>query len=503
MPTKHRLMIAVSVILLAAVLVIVGAITKAQTSQLYTQVIMNLLNGQQYFGVPHVYQGDNGGTPTKSYPKYYGPSTASQYWGSTNINQPVLELVQAQQGVAGAMFWSETYIGGPVKITIIGTFSSGWPPGQFADGFDIYLFLKPTMWSVSPQYNYSISYISTSRLQGVKVYLGGDEIIPQSSTPCLIVQWDPFLEPIYGVSGQWNVVILSNINGNNPSVVAGWSGIGTGFIYPNPGDLINVTVTYNPSTNTLSGVVTDLNTGQSVSFTQSLSGYFTPPSSGNYVFGIGAGTGWGYANWALLYVAMTYIPPPAPTPPPPSPLYVRVVAPSFATWTIYANASTGWYAYYSGTGSGQFGPAFPGWPGTSVSLNVSSIKDCPVPSITYEPSNEVTLNNGSNYVTVLISCGSMVDVGLNMSYGGGLIMLINKPGLPMTSLILNGPVSRSLTLPVNTTITLIIWPYNDYTLAGLNVNNKTINYIETPWGSYIATITITNQTTITITYKQK
>jgi len=220
------------------------------------------------------------------------------------------------------------------------------------------------------------------------------------------------------------------------------------------------------------------------------------------VFGVGASTGWAYADWALLYVAMTYIPPPAPTPPPPSPLYVRVVAPSFASWTIYANASTGWYTYYSGSGSGQFGPAFPGWPGASVSLNVSSISDCPSPSITYEPSNEVTLSNGANYVTVLISCEPMVGVGLNMSYGGGLIMLINKPGLPMTSLILNGPVSNNLTLPVNTTITLIIWPYNGYTLAGLSVNGNTMNYIGTPWGSYIATITITNQTTITITYKQ-
>jgi len=95
MPTKPKLMIAVSVILLVAVLVIVGAVTKAQ--QPYTQVIMNLLNGQQYFGVPHVYQGDNVGTPTNSYPKYYGPSTASQYWGTTNRNQPVLELVYTNE----------------------------------------------------------------------------------------------------------------------------------------------------------------------------------------------------------------------------------------------------------------------------------------------------------------------------------------------------------------------------------------------------------------------
>jgi hypothetical protein len=50
----------------------------------------------------------------------------------------------------------------------------------------------------------------------------------------------------------------------------------------------------------------------------------------------------------------------------------------------------------------------------------------------------------------------MVNVGLNMSYGGGLIMLINEPELPMSPLMLNGPVSNNLALPVNTTITLII-----------------------------------------------
>jgi len=60
-------------------------------------------------------------------------------------------------------------------------------------------------------------------------------------------------------------------------------------------------VTYDPSTNTLSGVATDLNTGQSASFTLNLGNYFTPPSSGNYIFGAG---GAGH-SWALLYVAMT------------------------------------------------------------------------------------------------------------------------------------------------------------------------------------------------------
>jgi len=94
-PARPRLVITVSVILLVAVLVIVGATAKAQTSQANTQIILDLLHGQQYFGAPHVYQGDQSelfSTSTSQWPVYYGPSTASSYWGTTSINQPVLEL---------------------------------------------------------------------------------------------------------------------------------------------------------------------------------------------------------------------------------------------------------------------------------------------------------------------------------------------------------------------------------------------------------------------------
>ena len=314
MPTKHRLMIVASVILLVAVLVIVGATTKAQ--QPYTQVIVNLENGQQYFGVPHVYQGDDYGTPTNQWPVYYGPSTASQYWGSTNINQPVLELVPAQTFSAGAMLWSETYIRGPVTITMVGTFSKGSSPP--ADGFEIYLFLNPTMWGISSQYNYSISYISTPawRGTGYPSPTEGDVILPQSSTPYIEVQWDPWWQYggfASGATGQWNVWIVKNTNGNNPSVspspspnlgygYAGWDGIGTGAFQPNPGDYICIAVTYNPSTNTLSGVAYDMNTGQSASFTLNLNSYYTPPGSGSYVFGVDGTNGAGQANWAIVYV---------------------------------------------------------------------------------------------------------------------------------------------------------------------------------------------------------
>jgi hypothetical protein len=268
------------------------------------------------------------------------------------------------------MFWNETYNGGLVKITIVGTYFntlsflkyskqaipiilqfilyetvgiplpqsvlsplsnllsnilsyavsstvSSLPP---ADGFEIYLFLTPTAWGISPAYNNSIPYTSTIAWKGTTYpsLIEGDVIYPQSSTPYIVVQWDPYWQigsRANGATGQWNVWVVSNTNGNNPSVdpspspnigspYAGWDGIGTGAFQPNPGDRINITVTYDPFTNTLTGVATDLTTGQSANFTLNLGNYYTPPSSGNYVFGVGA-SGGGYANWALLYVAVT------------------------------------------------------------------------------------------------------------------------------------------------------------------------------------------------------
>jgi len=284
------------------------------------QVILNLLNGQQYFGVPHVYQGDNYGTPTSQWPVYYGPNSANQYWsqGGISKNQPVLELVQAQNNVAGAIFWGETYSGGSVTISIIGTYSSYYL--YPADGYTIYLFLTPTMWGISPQYNYSIPFASTFTPTTAIVAspFQGQIMMPQSSTPYIIVQWQPYWQErgtAPGATGQWDIYIVSNPSGNNPSIspspspdlgqpFAAWDGIGTGAFQPNPGDLINMTVTYNPSTNTLTGIVIDLNTGQSASFTLNLNGYYTPPDSGSYVFGVGGENGAFKTNWALLYVAM-------------------------------------------------------------------------------------------------------------------------------------------------------------------------------------------------------
>jgi len=84
------------------------------------------------------------GAPTSSWPTYYGPSKASQYWsaGGISSDQPVLELTPAQGGVSGAMFWQAYYLGSNVTVTLIGTYTNGSSP--VADGFVFYLFMEPT-----------------------------------------------------------------------------------------------------------------------------------------------------------------------------------------------------------------------------------------------------------------------------------------------------------------------------------------------------------------------
>ena len=315
MLSKSRPIVVASMMLLIA-LALISITTTAQfgatPSQYYTtQVIMNLLNGQQYFGVPHVYQGVNNSVLppnqwlkyyiTNQWPMYYGPNNASQYWGSIGINQPVLELIPAQVWSSGAMFWQEEYYNGSlVRITIIGTYSEG--PPLVGDGFVIYLFLTPTRWGINPAYNYTINCTSLISWGATQF------ILPQSNSTYAMVIWNPCWQISCfrpGTTGQWDVWIINNTNGNNPSFSAAWEGIGTGAFQPNPGDYIGVTVTYNSSANMLSGIAYDMSTGQSASFTLNLTDYYKPPSSGNYVFGVGAGNGWHYANWALLYVAMT------------------------------------------------------------------------------------------------------------------------------------------------------------------------------------------------------
>jgi hypothetical protein len=287
--------------------------------------VMNLLNGQNAIYVPHVYQGDYQGSSNSSWPVYYGPSTASQYWSplSSSINQPVLMMVPSNYSwSSGAMFWQSSYGGGSLTITMVGVYSYNGTPSTspaypyVGDGYIVYLFLEPSLWNISPQYNYSVPYVASNIYTQVIAPVQGDVMFPQSASTYIVVEWNPLWQYAYtttGATGQWDVWLAVNPNGStayvspypSPNIgypYAGWDGIGTGAFQPRPGDYICINVTYNPSTDTLSGVAYDMNTGQSASFTLNLSGYFTPPGSGNYVFGVAGTNGAGQANWAVVYV---------------------------------------------------------------------------------------------------------------------------------------------------------------------------------------------------------
>jgi len=270
--------------------------------------VMNLLNGYSNFYVPHIYEGVRGSSVAPYTVTYYSSSSAPSYWGTSSITQPVLNLVPATQDSQGLMFWNDSYTNGEnVTITLIGVYTSGTSP--VSDGFEIYLFLNPTQWSVSPYWNNSASFptLESDPQAGTSESpVQGDIALPQSQTSYIMIQWDPYWQIGYsgGSGGQWNVWVVSNPS-NSGASVAYANGVGSGYFEPNPGDYILICVTYIPTANTINGIAYDLNTGQYATVSISLGSYFSPPPSGSYVFGIGGNTGGAYANWGLLYANYT------------------------------------------------------------------------------------------------------------------------------------------------------------------------------------------------------
>ena len=255
-------------------------------------VVMSLSTSQEVWNVVHIYQGIYNNQPTTSYPSL------------TTINNNPYLLLTATYGSSGVMYWCASYTsGGTVTITLYGTYTVS---AGVADGFYVEFFIQPNGWSISSQYNWSIPYItSTSNFKVVYnpgALWSGIIIFPYSNNPYLVVQWDPYFTYRSGLSGDWNVWVVSS-SSSSGAYGYWWAGEGSGGFTPNAGDTLVMTVTYNPATNTVSGTLKDLNTGQVSSFSLSLNGYFTPPTSGQYIFGIGGATGGHYANWATNYVS--------------------------------------------------------------------------------------------------------------------------------------------------------------------------------------------------------
>ena len=236
---------------------------------------------------------------------YYNSHTASiLYWGGEN-DLPVLQLVPAsEEGIEGVVFYPQSY--SPLKnftIKIIGTYTeSGHSVGH---GFIFYLFLNPApnQWSVSPQYNNSATFPIYPYCVAEAHYSNGLWVLPESQTPYLMVMWDPAWGNLATSpnGGQWDVWIINNPNDVNASYIR-YYGIGNNCITPSPADYIIISVSYNPITNTISGIAYDYNNSETATFSLNLNGLFMPPNSGTYVVGIGTGNSYSYADWTILYV---------------------------------------------------------------------------------------------------------------------------------------------------------------------------------------------------------
>lgn len=304
------------------VLVLPSLIAVAQQSVCNGSVIMDLTPTSQVWCVAHIYQGDNDGQPTNAYPVYYGPNIAYEdywyqdwYWPMNRSNQPILKLVSSITACSstlwcsdtqGAMFWSGYYEGGPVTITLVGTYSAMESPY----GLEFYLFIKPSGWSTTnPAFNYSIPYVSHA------FNYRGDIMFPHAmlNTTYVVVQWNPN-DITWDFPGEWNIWIVVGNGSSAPSVIAIANAVGSGGFVPGAGDFVVVSVTYYPSNDTIVGHAYDLNrTGWYSSFSYNLSRYFAPPSPGNYTFGIGAniGTPGPAANWGVISVneeGVKYVP---------------------------------------------------------------------------------------------------------------------------------------------------------------------------------------------------
>jgi len=249
--------------------------------------------------VPHVYVGDQHGMLMSNWP-YYSDGRLILVPGGQ---------IQADQ--AGAVFWRAQYGGGKITITIDGYFTNSFGP---ADGYVFYLFLVPTSWDVSVNFNRSLPY---TRFQG------GGPILPQSSRPYLVVWWDPFFTYCHcgsnPIPGEWVVEVAYNPSGSNVTVSPspsptwgspyyGWIAVGSSKFRPSDGQRLRVMLEYDSAANKLSGVATNLDTGETATFSLDLDNYFTPPQPGTYVFGVGSWTGFDYADWSVTYIQQSYTP---------------------------------------------------------------------------------------------------------------------------------------------------------------------------------------------------
>ena len=491
-------------------------------------IVLNLLHGQQYFGVPHVYMGYYGFFPanvTTQWPAYYSPLNASQYWSLAGIssNQPVLELLGAALESSGAMYWPTYYEGGNITIsfitvytavnsTILGNLPNPTSAYLYTSPISVYLFIKPLGWGISSMYNFSIPCARPLAFVIINSTYGFSPIvpmIPEGTANYLIVTWFPTNQY------QWTIEVVNTTS--TYSLTLTYLG-GNGSVEPKPGDLLNVTITYNPNTNTIYGMIRDLNTSETSTFTASLNGNFTPPSSGYYVFGIGTASNWEMhcgtaccsctapipfqANWALLYAAVSQQ---LTTPPTPSSssLAVQVFSalgrlattvPGVVYGVLYNSSGFGEVAFMNSSGFLNFNNIAPG----TYTLEVYHYPNTGLNLTEYWGSETINVQPGNNVVNFTRNEPWIYNLQASVSNGEIVVTVtvngtVTSPTQGEIELwVTNNPSLASPYSPSNVTYVTINPGLNTFNLT-YPVSQAGTYYVYAALLTYNNTYTVTDQ----------
>ncbi len=214
-----------------------------------------------------------------------------------NSSGKTIELANSQTETDGIILYNSYYSGGLFNISFNGyaTNFSNCP----ADGYEVYLFLNPLDWNVSPQYNWNIPYYSSAPFNGTEFSpVQGNLILPFSKSPYVMLQWDPFWLANQGTSSEFNLwIIQPEPQGINKILID--NGIGQGGFVPSNGNNFFIMITYDSSNGMLNAVVNDISIDSNSTLSFNLSQYLPSLQAGNYAFGIGANTGSSWGTWYI------------------------------------------------------------------------------------------------------------------------------------------------------------------------------------------------------------
>lgn len=278
----------------------------ANTSDIQTQVELDLLNGSSFVSPSALETGFSGAT-NRSFPALLTGADTSQFW--TAGSSVLLMAPEASTpGWSSGLFLYPAHSAKQISVSSVGT---AWP-SAIADGMEAYFFLAPVS-----NASWGFPYFAIGGANGSDACVQGSVIFPYAEHPYLVVQWDPYWYDsycgypppftVYSVTPEVSGIVTSA----DIQVLAG-VGVYTGG-FPNPGDNLSFTTTYREVSNTLYATLVDENASPSKAYyatlLTNLSGLWTPSAnttSGAWYFGTGASSSTEFTSgWALLYAGFS------------------------------------------------------------------------------------------------------------------------------------------------------------------------------------------------------